>query len=414
MTRQPNPSLDRPLAALVVTLLAAGLGLATTESARADWDRFRGGPQQVGVTDSTLAAQPKPVWTYRLPESGEASAAIVDGAVYVVGLSGRIAALDLATGAERWTADVREDVKSSPLVADGLVYFGDELGRLHAFDAKTGTERFVFEAGAAITGAPNLGGGCLLVPSYDNSIYCVDPQKGEERWNVETAGYVHGSAALASVASEDGAVDTAIVSGCDGLLRLIDLADGTERAALPIGSYVAASPAVHDGRVFVGTFDNEVLAVELDAALAVGPAPAPDAEEDPKLATAIAEAIRWRYENPARDFPFYSSPAIHDGVVFVGGRDKLLHAIDAETGAKRWSHSFRARVDASPVVIPAATGQPARVAIADESGVLKLFAVADGTVTWEFEGADGFVASPAVAAGHLVIPATDGTVYAFK
>ena len=42
--------------------------------------------------------------------------------------------------------------------------------------------------------------------------------------------------------------------------------------------------------------------------------------------------IAWRYRNPNREFPFYSSAALLDGRVFVGGRDKSVHAINAATG----------------------------------------------------------------------------------
>ena len=40
----------------------------------------------------------------------------------------------------------------------------------------------------------------------------------------------------------------------------------------------------------------------------------------------------WTYRHPQRNFPFYSSAAVSGGRVFVGGRDKLVHALDARTG----------------------------------------------------------------------------------
>ena len=63
-----------------------------------------------------------------------------------------------------------------------------------------------------------------------------------------------------------------------------------------------------------------------------------------------ARKILWRYENPNRQFPFYSSAALADGRVIVGSRDKLVHAIDAATGKPAWTFTTRARVDSSPAV----------------------------------------------------------------
>jgi outer membrane protein assembly factor BamB len=39
-----------------------------------------------------------------------------------------------------------------------------------------------------------------------------------------------------------------------------------------------------------------------------------------------------------------------EGRVVLGGRDKLVHCLDAATGASQWSFATRARVDSSPGV----------------------------------------------------------------
>ena len=48
-----------------------------------------------------------------------------------------------------------------------------------------------------------------------------------------------------------------------------------------------------------------------------------------------------------RHFPFYSSALNVDGTVVIGGRDRMVHGIDAETGEMRWTFMTRARVDSS-------------------------------------------------------------------
>ena len=360
-------------------LVFGGLvGVMAMPAVADDWPQFRGTPEQIGLATG-LGTSLQPVWTYSLTDGAETTPAIVDGKVFIGGLSGTFAALDLKTGKELWKIEVEEEIKSSALVHKGVVYFGDEWGKLRAVDAKTGEVRWTFEAESSISAPPNLlpgDNGCLVVGSYDNSIYCVNLKDGTSRWKVPTEGHVHGSPAIL-----DGKI---IATGCDGFLRIIDGKSGKEASAIQAGSYIAASPAVDDGKLYVGTFDNEVIGVDV-----------------------AKEEILWRYKHPKREFPFYSSPAVTRDTIILGGRDKMVHALDRKTGEARWTHSMRTRVDASPVVV----GD--RVYVADLTGVLKALSVSDGSVLWEFEGSDAFVGSPAVADGFMVIAAGDGTVYGF-
>lgn len=355
------------------------LGALLALPVAADWRQFRGDVEQRGVSSEKLPAELEPLWTYELPGGTEATAAIVDGTVYLGGVEGKFVALELATGKERWAYAAGEEIKGSALVDAGRVYVGDEAGFLHALDAKTGALQWKFAAEGPISGGPNLAGGVLVVPSYDNRIYGLDAKDGKVRWQVETGGYVHGTPAI-----YDGQV---IASGCDGQLRLLDLKTGKELAAVAVGTYVAASPAVGgkaDPTAYFGTFDNDVVAFDLQK-----------------------RAVRWRYQNPDREFPYYSSAALTQGLVILGGRDKSVHAIDQKTGKARWTLALRARVDASPLVV----GD--RVYVADHSGLLAALAVADGKELWRFESGEDFASSPAVAGGYLVIAAATGKVYGF-
>ena len=49
----------------------------------------------------------------------------------------------------------------------------------------------------------------------------------------------------------------------------------------------------------------------------------------------------WRYEHPQRHFPFYPLALSVDGTIVIGGRDRMVHAIDQASGEGRWT--FRTR-----------------------------------------------------------------------
>jgi len=361
---------------------AAVVLLASPLAADGGWTQFRGGPEQHGIAETTLPAELQVAWTFEIPDGIEATAAIAAGKAYVGGLDGKLYALGLADGKLLWTYEAGEDeIKSSPLVLGDTVYFGDEYGRFHAVDAANGERRWVTEAEAGVTGSPNLASSpgkdpCVLFGSYDAFIYCVAPKDGTVIWKVETEGYVHGTPAVSA--------GRAISSGCDGFLRMLDAATGAEVRKVPAGGYVAASPSVDGGRAIFGTFQNQVLSIDL-----------------------ASGEIAWTYEDPERPFPFYSSAAVTDRLVIVGGRDKRVHAIDKSSGKAVWTHTLRGRVDASPVVV----GE--KVYVADQSGVVAALHLKDGSVAWQFETGDGFTASPAVGEGHLVIGTQSGVVYGF-
>ena len=75
--------------------------------------------------------------------------------------------------------------------------------------------------------------------------------------------------------------------------------------------------------------------------------------------------------------------------MFVGGRDRLLHAIDAGTGKAIWTFATRARIDSSPAV----GGD--RVYVGSGDGRLYVLDAQDGTLQWDFEAGAPISASTA-------------------
>jgi len=58
-------------------------------------------------------------------------------------------------------------------------------------------------------------------------------------------------------------------------------------------------------------------------------------------------AKKWTY--PTGDIVL-GSPAVSDGVVYVGSFDMKLHAVDAETDAPKWTYSTGGKVTGLPTV----------------------------------------------------------------
>jgi outer membrane protein assembly factor BamB len=330
-----------------------------------------------GVAPRALSDDLELLWTYEAADAIESSAAIVDGVVYVGSSTGDLAAVDLQTGKPRWTYKAGDSIgESSPAVRDGIVYVGDLHGAVHAVDAATGRRHWIFKTDGEVKSSPVVTQDLVLIGSYDGHLYALGARTGALKWKRKTDGPVHATAAVA-----DG---VAYIAGCDERFRAIRIADGTELFHIVSGAYTGASPAISGQAVFFGTFNNEVLRLNL-----------------------ARRRVAWRYHDPDRQFPFYSSAAVSVGRVVVGGRDKVVHCLAADTGKQIWSAVTRARVDSSPAIAGS------RVYVGSNDGRLYGLDLTSGRVVWEFQAGAPLSASPAIAAGRLVIGAQDGRLHCF-
>ncbi len=55
--------------------------------------------------------------------------------------------------------------------------------------------------------------------------------------------------------------------------------------------------------------------------------------------------LKWKYST---SFYVYSSPAVANGVVYIGGDDNNVYALNASTGAVLWTFAAGNQVDSSP------------------------------------------------------------------
>jgi len=270
-----------------------------------------------------------------------------------------------------WSADTLTSTRSSPAVTGGLVIAGADTGAL------------------------------LVVPR--------DCASGGE------------SCAPVAIGTTRGAVSSPAVSGPiayvgseDGSLYAFDLTcDATGGPCDPVWSYgtgdaITSSPAVDDEVVVVGSTDGRVYA--FDTACSTDTTDGADVEVDRECWP------RWVAETGGA---IHSSPAIHDGVVYIGSNDGYLHAFETDcasgggTCQPLWRGWTGGAIRSSPAV---ANGM---VFVGSADSKVHGFAVGcghDGEVCqaiWRGD-ADGPVeSSPVVADGYVVAGTDAGSVMAF-
>jgi outer membrane protein assembly factor BamB len=290
-----------------------------------------------------------------------------------------------------WRVQTGGAIRGSLTVAGRVAYAGSTDGVLYALDRDDGGLRWRYDAGSPLASTPAVASGIAIVTGRDGRIHGVDAGTGAGLWQTPTGAdlpwpwggegfdYYVSSAAIAG--------DTAYVGAGDGGVYALDARTGEVRWRAATGGRVRGSPAVAEGGVYAGSADGILYAFD-----------------------AATGDVRWQFRTVGADhdsgtFQFdrrtlQSSPAVRDGMVFVGSRDGGLYAIDAATGALRWRHAHGTSWGiVSPAVAP-------RVVYAGTSDTRRLYALdaADGTPRWETTLAGWLWASPAVV-GDVVIAA---------
>jgi outer membrane protein assembly factor BamB len=230
------------------------------------------------------------------------------------------------------------------------------------------------------------------------------PTLSRVKWRFATRGKIFSSPAVL-----DGVV---YVGSTDGNLYAVRAADGSLVWRFPTHGPVNSSPAVADGLVYFSSLDGNVYAVNTS-----------DGRERWHFATAGERrftapgihGIEPKHEMMADPFDvFLSSPAVANGVVYIGSGDHNVYAIDAATGRLRWTFSTGNVVHASPAV---ADGM---VFIGSWDRNFYALDAATGTLRWKFQTGDdrstynqvGIAGSAAVAGGMVYFGCRDSFVYA--
>lgn len=383
--------MTRFLSALTLLLLAAcdrsqppadsanGSAALAAAPATTAWPVTRGGPQLQGRVHSTLFRSPAVEWSYDLGSPGVAEAAVAEGAVVVGDVMGIVHCIDLETREARWTFETGDTIHAAPAIANGRVFVGSGDARFLALDLQTGekiwsvegTEKF--SSAASLVTAPGGDDEWVLVNGYDGITRCLLASDGSEVWTYKTDDYINGTPAV---------IDGRFVAfgGCDRLIHILNLADGTLVNEIITAAQITNSIATAGTTIYCGNHANQVIAAEAEA-----------------------ETPTWVYE--PGNFPFFTAPAVDDRHVYIGSRDKSLHAIHRETGEAAWTFPTGGRVESSPIAFDDA--------IVFGSGDGRLYAAdpADGSELWRLDLGEDLTAAPVYAQERLIIAGGRGTLF---
>ena len=103
--------------------------------------------------------------------------------------------------------------------------------------------------------------------------------------------------------------------------------------------------------------------------------------------------------------PFYSSPAVAGGLVYIGNNDYNLTCFDATTGATKWTYQTGGAIWSSPAVVNG------RVYVGTTDLYVYCLNASTGAFLWKNETDSNIYCSPAVVNGRVYIGTNGGSIY---
>lgn len=372
--------LELLLVALV--LLVSSISVVSAE----DWPMFHHDLALSGVTGASAPDNNNTLWTYNTFSSISSSPAIVNEKLYIGADDGNLYSIDAKSGTLLWTYITKSRIVSSPAVDNGIVYFLAENGNISALNADTGLllwENFLGN-GPWDWSSPAVHNGNVFIGSSTGYVYSLNGATGIQNWKSLVNGtpnshitVVNGkvysgthnfdksSPTLVALDESTGAIlwtydsratdpDTRVTGMInhngvsvadgdgDGSLEVyfgvvtwgysgneaisLDEATGNEEWNVSLGGWSTSTPAVHNGKVFIGSDDGNLYALD-----------------------ASKGSILWHYQTKG---PVWSAPAVSgDGKVVFGSWDHTYYAVSELDGSLIWSYYTGAsRVLGSPAI----------------------------------------------------------------
>jgi serine/threonine protein kinase len=322
--------------------------------------------------------------------------------------------LDNDSGIEPvWTFKTEDEIRGGPVTHRNLVFIGSYDTNIWAIDMETGELAWkrATEGGIAVTPAVDKENDQILFGSEDYTFYAVDYRDGRIKWTHTTSDKIRGSARLAHgyvfFGSDDGKLhalisansrymwnynatqpvrsrpyvtgDRIIFGTEDGEVVGLEL-NGKRRWGFRTRRSVTSSPVVSDGVCYVGSFDNNLYAVDADGGYS-----------------------QWRYRTSG---PIISSPVVSRGFVYIGSTDGRLYCVNIETGRERWSFETEGPIVASPVI------HDDIAYIGSTDGHLYAIDSRTGRELWSFEAGGEITSTPCITPDLILFGCMDHRLYA--
>jgi len=402
-----------------------------------------------------------PIWSYHTGGSDRSSPAVANGVVYVGSDDNNIYALDAASGTPFWTYPTSGSVRSSPAVVNGVVYVGSDDNNIYALGPNpddppgsiTNPQNTTYQKNQITwTWTDPAPAYFSHIMVYLDGVFQQNVTKGVQEFTatglnagtsytistrtVGTTGlinetWVNHTASTSPPPPTLSYLDpTTVEEGSPAFTLNVYGVGFTENSQIfwngvgqptqylqstQLSIDVPTDQVAHQRMVNITVYDNSVG--ELSNSLYFVVTGQPPSTPGWKFRSDLNNsgvyddggvrpegALLWSYPTGGG---VYSSPAVVNGVVYVGSDGGNIYALDAASGTPIWSYYPTGPwVDSSPAVAYNI------VYVGGYDGNIYALDAASGTLIWSYPTGGVVRSSPAVANGVVYIGSDGGNIYA--
>ncbi|HVO88409.1 MAG TPA: PQQ-binding-like beta-propeller repeat protein [Casimicrobiaceae bacterium] len=205
---------------------------------------------------------------------------------------------------------------------------------------------------------------------------------------------------------------TLYFGGDDGYVYAVGAIDGRQRWKHKTGGPVASTPAIAGDLLYVVSYDGKLYALDVRSGV---PRWIFRTQGERRFEAKGLHGFQPRNQTIADPYDvFLSSPVVADEAVFFGSGDGNVYALDARSGALRWTFRTGDVVHASPAYADGV------LFFGSWDSYFYAVDVRTGMEKWRFHGGEdplahnqvGFQSSPAVVNGVVYVGCRDSNLYA--
>jgi outer membrane protein assembly factor BamB len=248
-----------------------------------------------------------------------------------------------------WKVDAHDTLEFPPSVGYGRVYLAQQKGLFFALDAKTGKVDWRKSLDRCAASSPTVGKG-VVYQAYMHPVECLQDQ-----------------------------------AGANGFVVAWDADTGRERWRFNTAP-VESSPLLKNGRLYFGSWDHNVYAV--------------DAATGKKI---------WSF---GADDQVNTSAAYWRGRIFIASDGGTMYALSARTGRMLWSAQSQTKFGSREFWYATPTVAYGRVYIGNTDGTMYVFGAKSGKLLWARPLGTYVYGAAAVSNRRVFVGTYDGKFYA--
>jgi outer membrane protein assembly factor BamB len=305
---------------------------------------------------------------------------------------------------EAWRASIgtgsayRRRITAGPVIAGGTVFAADAYGVVSALDLASGRRRWEFDTRPEEDSTGAVGGGCafeggvLYVASGMGELLALNPADGKPRWRVKLPAPARGAPAVSQGRIFVSTVENQMVAYAAEDGRRLWTYRAQAAVAVPLG---LPAPAVAEDFLVAGFPSGELVAMR---------------PEDGRVLW--TESLAGQGRGGVGDVSgLRGMPVIYQGRVYAMGMGGTSMAVDLRSGRRLWER------DVGGTETPVASGD--WLFLIGAGGELLALNREDGRIRWLNElnapapGKDkkedpAFFATPILAGGRIILPGSKG------